>query len=167
MSDTTDPLRSEDCSTDSSIVDAPVTSSSDEDLLAELFPEVKLESTQKSEVKSHAKECEVEWALMALEEHEQRSPCATAANADAAFVSLFEEMYGSDTTITLSTPPPPTKPTGPRQESFRLLSNEKMETAVSDDDEVCSTPNLVEGIDGKIHPEALEMLRLVHQKPSR
>ncbi|RLN25928.1 hypothetical protein BBJ28_00013876 [Nothophytophthora sp. Chile5] len=55
-------------------------------------------------------ECEVEWALVALEEHEQRGRDDPPQAQD--FVALFEELYGGDTAIALTTPSPPAKAEG-------------------------------------------------------
>ncbi|KAE9341743.1 hypothetical protein PF008_g10486 [Phytophthora fragariae] len=165
---TTDPPRMEDCN--NSIVEVSVVSSSDEDLLAELFPEIQPEPTKKStadEVNSPAKECEVEWALMALEEHEQleqRSQSTTAANADADFVSLFEEMYGGDTSNALSTPSLPKELENCRQNRIDSKQFVEKEKVVIDSDGVCSTSKTAAEINGKVPSEALEMLRLVYKK---
>lgn len=164
---TTDPRRMEDCN--NSIVEAPVVSSSDEDLLAELFPEKQPEPTEKStadEVNSPAKECEVEWALMALEEHEQlehRSQ-STAADSDADFVSLFEEMYGGDTSITLSTPSPSKEFDNCRQERIDSKKFNEKEKVVIDSDDFCSTSKTAVETNDKVPHETLEMLRLVCKK---
>ncbi|KAG7397581.1 hypothetical protein PHYBOEH_000514 [Phytophthora boehmeriae] len=91
---------------------------SDDDLLNELFPEKNIETTDELKQRQsdggdrRASECEVEWALMALEEHDQlgrsRSEATTPRDGNDP-ASLFEEMYGGDTVIALSTPPHPSK----------------------------------------------------------
>lgn len=143
---------------------------SDDELLDELFPKTKQELPTKVEKQlelqgeegyDRSKECEVEWALMALEEHEQlgrQSRSTSPARGDTGFVSLFEEMYGGDTAIALSTPSPPAKLNQGRQESFG--SKHPDEKEAMEDEEVCSPPIT----DEKLPVEILDMLRLIYKK---
>ncbi|KAG1710303.1 hypothetical protein DVH05_017307 [Phytophthora capsici] len=131
---------------------------SDEELLDELFPQSKPEpadNVDKPEPSS-SKECEVEWALMALEEHEQlgrQSRSVSPTKGDADFVSLFEEMYGGDAAIELSTPSPRAKLDKKRQDCGNTHDEEQFGDSVSSKD-----------VKGKLPDEFLDMVRQIHKK---
>ncbi|POM73373.1 Hypothetical protein PHPALM_9788 [Phytophthora palmivora] len=139
----------------------------DGELLDEAFPESKLEITikpteQRVDVAhSRNKECEVEWALMALEEHEQLGR-QLPAKADVDFLKLFEEMYGGDTAITLSTPSPPAKREGGEQGSFSASQSIENQDAVAGN--VSSSPQITETSDEMIPAEILDMLQSIYRK---
>ncbi|GMF20049.1 unnamed protein product [Phytophthora lilii] len=144
---------------------------SDEELLDELFPETKSGPTptvdkptelQVGEEQCQTKECEVEWALMALEEHEQlgqQSRSSITASNDNEFVSLFEEMYGSDAAIELSTPSPlaGSKAGGRKWENTGTTTTTCPESA-----NACISSDISGNITDKVAP--LDMAQLVYQK---
>ncbi|KAG3154984.1 hypothetical protein PI124_g11133 [Phytophthora idaei] len=143
-------------------------SSFDEELLDELFPETNPEGTKKEkrlaelpieEEHRRNKECEFEWALMALEEHEQlgrQSRSVSPDKGDADFVSLFEEIYGGDTAIELSTP---SKLGGRPQDNINSKQPDELDV-----DDVTSSPKVTEGIEGMLSAEILNMYQLVYKK---
>ncbi|KAK1946487.1 hypothetical protein P3T76_002040 [Phytophthora citrophthora] len=141
-------------------VKAPI---SDEELLDELFPQTKSESASHVDnpEPSLSKECEVEWALMALEEHEQlgrQSRSVSPTKGDADFVSLFEEMYGDDAAISLSTPSPQAKLDKKRQGN----GNTKEAEEVQGGDSLSSKD--VEGVEDKLPGEFFAMVQQIHKK---
>ncbi|GMF42628.1 unnamed protein product [Phytophthora fragariaefolia] len=161
--------RNEDHNTEKSGNPARI-SSSDEDLLAELFPETKPMTTEKpipeNEEPCRTKECEVEWALMALEEHEQRgqqsqSTTASTTGEDIDFVKLFDEMYGADTSITLSTSSTPAKPEDHRQIRFDTKQSDHKDLSPGD---ICITPRNAMKFNEKFSIEGFEMMELVLKK---
>ncbi|POM71046.1 Hypothetical protein PHPALM_12439 [Phytophthora palmivora] len=140
----------------------------DGELLVEPFPESKLEITikpteQRVDVAhSRNKECEVEWALMALEEHEQLGR-QLPAKADVDFLKLFEEMYGGDTAITLSTPSPPAKREGGDPQGI-FSANQSIENQDAVASNVSSSPQITEISDEMIPAEILDMLQSIYRK---
>ncbi|ETP29234.1 hypothetical protein F442_21602 [Phytophthora nicotianae P10297] len=130
--------------------------SSDQKLLDELFPKTKTQLMSTAEIpigeeQVRNKECEFEWALMALEEHESRSVSPVKGAAD--FASLFEEMYGGDTAIELSTP--------------SKLEDDPLEKADSKqpvNDGIPSSPKAAESDEDTLPAEIFNMLQLVYTK---
>ncbi|KUF99599.1 Lysophospholipid acyltransferase [Phytophthora nicotianae] len=130
--------------------------SSDQKLLDELFPKTKTQLMSTAEIpigeeQVRNKECEFEWALMALEEHESRSVSPVKGAAD--FASLFEEMYGGDTAIELSTP--------------SKLEDDPLEKADSKqpvNDGIPSSPKAAESDEDTLPAEVFNMLQLVYTK---
>ncbi|KAG7378778.1 hypothetical protein PHYPSEUDO_009504 [Phytophthora pseudosyringae] len=153
--------------------DAVKAPTSEEKLLDKPFPEAKPEFTTKVEKSAalqveeelkRTKECEVEWALMALEEHDQmgrQSRSASPTKGDADFVSLFEEMYGGGTAIVLSTPSPVKAKLNERQQQQTLNSKESDEQEVVNVHEMMSSP---EGVEEMLPAGILDMLQLVYKK---
>jgi hypothetical protein len=150
--------------------EAPAGAFADEELLNELFPEMRSEFVTRGEkpVELHAKddergrgkECEVEWALMALEEHAQlgQKTWSTSSASGDTDLSLFEEMYGGDTVLALSTPSPPADHSEGRQ---RVSKQEDVRSTAKDDD-VGLAPKIVDETDERLSAEVLDMLRVVY-----
>uniref|UniRef100_H3GRU9 Uncharacterized protein n=1 Tax=Phytophthora ramorum TaxID=164328 RepID=H3GRU9_PHYRM len=149
---------------------------SDEELLDELYPESKLQviaevvktaELQNDENRSRSTECEVEWALMALEEQEQlkhQSRSASPTHGDADFVSLFEEMYGGETVIALSTPSP-TAQVNPHKSGLKDFASRRAdEQIVVKQDDACSSTKADNSIPGNVPADLFDMLKLIYTK---
>ncbi|OWZ21548.1 hypothetical protein PHMEG_0003884 [Phytophthora megakarya] len=144
-----------------------VSTFSDEELLGELFPNPKTRISTNlgeptlyvDEAHTFSKECEVDWTEDLREHDHHGRPPANDAKGGTDFLTLFEEMYGDNTAISLSTPSP-TKRDGDRHNMLNAKQSDGKQ--VADISDVISSSTVPERLDDLLPAEIRYMLQKVY-----